>query len=493
MNIFTRTVLTLIVFISFEIGAKTCGDILADPSYFSAKATAETEERALNLARDFLLNQISTTVQSASELRTMEISGEVSTDFKMVSSTSTNIKLKGLRHVVCSQGRRNSEVTVVVYISQIDLEKSAFEVQTQVQEYFNMMEYKENLSIEYLTDVYSAYLRTFLSPISVQVTHQGRTINDAKAYLGIILREHLNAISLQADFPNPGSAGLEEQFSVQMNVGLHAQSAFVYRFDAPSLNAQANLIGGKGLFQYIKRPADVKESIRGYLSFAPINISADLRELLAIHTFSKEVVVEIDYSRLISVDFNIERKGNNLVCTPILQHLSPRAFEWRSGNRQLSSNQILAIPSDEAPEKVTLIVNGISHLAVEKSLRNTSVSTRPVAQRDAPKNSQTLPNSAEEINLNSIKSEFGQIETFSSLQTTLMDIRNSGRGTWGRKADFMNPDLCWVFLVNADTKKVEVVLTPNSGGRTDIRTNKLHTNFENEFKGYIAIWVDLIH
>jgi hypothetical protein len=176
-----------------------------------------------------------------------------------------------------------------------------------------------------------------------------------------------------------------------------------------------------------------------------------------------------------------------------LQHLSPRAFEWRSGNRQLSSNQILAIPSDEAPEKVTLIVNGISHLAVEKSLRNTSVSTRPVAQRDAPKNSQTLPNSAEEINLNSIKSEFGQIETFSSLQTTLMDIRNNGRGTWGRKADFMNPDLCWVFLVNADTKKVEVVLTPNSGGRTDIRTNKLHTNFENEFKGYIAIWVDLIH
>jgi hypothetical protein len=487
----------LIVFFSvttFFVDAKSCEDILSNPRYFSAKASAETEEMALNIARDFLLNQISTNVQSASELRTKEISGEVSTDFQMVSSTSSTIRLKGLRHVVCQGSRRSTDVTVVVYISQDDLERSAAEVQKQVQEYFNVMEYKSSLGIEFLPDVYTAYLNTFLSPIAISVDYNGREIRDAKSFLGIILREHLNSISLKVGSPIPGSAGLEEQYSLDMTVTDQPQSGFAYRFESPSLNAQSTLIGGRGIFQYIKRPADLRENIRGYLSFAPMNVSSELQDLLQAHPFSKEIVFEVDYSKLVSVDFTIEQKANNMVFTPVLKNISARAFEWQSGNRRLSNNQIFVISQEDVPDEITLVVNGLNELAVRKSVRNPNARPKPVAQTQTSDRNNTNQGRSESQNISfdNISREFAQISSFNALQLKLRDLRNAGRATWGKKDDFINPDLCWVFLINADSKNVDHIFAPSQAGRKNLKTNDVHQNFENEFKGYIAIWVDVL-
>lgn len=493
MNIL-RFLFLILSFSTAVVKAKSCDEILSNPQYFSAKASAESEEKALNIARDFLLNQISTNVQSASELRTKEISGEVSTDFQMVSSTSTNIRLKGLKHVVCQGSRRSTDVTVVVYISQDDLERSAAEVQKQVQEYIYVIENKNSLGIEFLSEVYSAYLNTFLSPIAVGVNYQGREIRDAKSFLGILLREHLNAISINVGLPQTGGAGLEEQLSVNMTIQGQPQNGFAYRFESPSLNAQSTLIGGRGVFQYIKRPTDLKENIRGYLSFTPINISNELRDLLAAHTFSKEVIVEVDYSKLISVDFTVETKANNYVLTPVLNNLSPRAFEWQTGNRRLSNNQIFIVSHDEAPESITLVVNGLRELSIRKSLKNPQVAIKSAAvppNSDAKNLSQGRTQS-QILNLENLSREFTQINTFNALQIKLRDLRSAGRATWGKKEEFINPDLCWVFLVNSETRIVDHVFAPFQSGRKNLKTNDIHQNFENEFKGYHAIWVDVL-
>jgi len=487
MTKYLKLLAILPILITLKTQALSCTDILTNSAYFCAMANAETEELALNQARDFLLNQISTTVKSASELRTKEISGEVSTNFEMVASSFTNFKLKGLKHVVCSKERKSSGVTVVVYISQSDLEKSSLDVQNQVQEYFNMIEYKQSFNAEYLTDVYAAYLKTFFSPISVEVNFQGRQIKNAQAFLGIILREHLTAISIEAGLPSAGTAGMEEQLSIELNVGKHAQNGFVYHFNAPSINAETNLTGGKGILHFIKSPADVKESIRGYLSFTPINISNDLRELLAVHTFSKEIVFEVDYSKLIYIDFDMEYKGENMVCTPKIENLSPRTFEWKSGKTILSTNQILTLNIKDLSEPIVLTVNGLRDFS---RIKNITVKTASQPET-ATKEKTTDENSNSKIK--TLKEDFIAIKTFGELQLKLKELKKSAQGSWGRKEDFIHPEMCWVFLVNPESKAVEMIFTAaTSSGRTELRSNKLYTNFENDFKGYIAIWVDII-
>ncbi|MCC5918214.1 MAG: hypothetical protein JJU02_12920 [Cryomorphaceae bacterium] len=481
-----RTVVFLWLLSFGGLHAQTCDEILNDKAYFSYRATAETVEAARSAAQDFLLNQITTTVKSVTELKTKEISGEVSQEYVSTGRMSSNLRLSGLRHVVCeNQRRRDDDVTVVVYISLDDLEKSAREVENQVQQYLEMMEMKKLLDNDILTDAYTAYLLTFLSPMNISATFEGNKIRDARSFLEILLKQHLRDIDLSLAKPRPGGPGMEEQFSVEMNVIGSNQTDFVYEFYSSTLNSRAQLPRGKGTFHFIIQPSAPKERYRGYLSFSPLRIDPNVRDAAEANGFSKEVSIEFDFSDIIEVDFNIREQGENVIASPVLKHLSPRTFEWFSNGKLISTDQILRVPKDEIQGSVKLVVNGLTSHAKEQTVRGAPIQT---VQTDK-KPEITTEQEVRSVSL--LGSELGKLQNFSDLQNKLRSFRQNGQATWGRQNDFVNPDQCWVIMVDGESQKLIHVLTPNQDGRKDLKTGKVFQQIDEQFNGYAQIWIDL--
>ncbi|MCH8546601.1 MAG: hypothetical protein LAT54_07695 [Cryomorphaceae bacterium] len=465
-----------------HIEAQSCDDITSDALYFSAKATAESEESARLLAQDYLINQISTTVQSVSALTTTEISGEVTQDYVSTGTNVSSLRLKGLRHMVCSQNRRNNEVTVLVYIAMEDLESSARAVETQVREYFELMAMKEMIGAYSMTDVYFAYLHTFLSPLPISLEHNGRTINDAKTYLEVMLREHLNGLSFDFESITPGHAGMEEQYSISASIA-NADPGLNYNLHIPSLNARAVFRGGQGMLHVFMRPAAPKETINGYLTFGAGRIPAEVQEVANLRVFSRSMSITLDFSQVISVDFTTELQADHVVATPRLAHVSPRSFSWEMGNQRLSNDQILRVPRENVTGPIRLVINDNQALSVRKTIDGDVVQM----------NAEAPPESENSLKLSSAHAaHFENLSHFSELQKVLAQLRRGGLAVWGNKTDFVNPNTCWVLLVDPQTEQVQYVLSPHHRGRTDIKSGQTFNEVGEQFKGLIAIWVDFI-
>ena len=86
---------------------------------------------------------------------------------------------------------------------------------------------------------------------------------------------------------------------------------------------------------------------------------------------------------------------------------------------------------------------------------------------------------------------FAQINDFVALQARLDALKKSGKVAVGKKETFINPDKCYVFLVDPNDKQVKHCLAPGKDQRMDIKTEQTYVDFEDKLKGLIALWVEV--
>jgi hypothetical protein len=87
--------------------------------------------------------------------------------------------------------------------------------------------------------------------------------------------------------------------------------------------------------------------------------------------------------------------------------------------------------------------------------------------------------------------ELANLNDFSSLQTRLDALKKSGKIAVAKKETFINPDKCWVVLVDPNDKQVKHCLAPGKEQRIDIKTEQTYVDFESKLKGLIALWVEV--
>lgn len=465
-----------------QTAARNCNDISRSTAYFSATATAETEESARMLAQDYLMNQISTTVHTVSELTTTEISGVVTQDYISSGSAVSSLRLKGLKHMVCSESRGSEQVTVMVYISSEDIEKSTRAVESQVREYFELMAQKELMGAATLVDVYVAYLYTFLSPLPISLEHNGRTISDAKTYLEVMISEHMNNLQFDLNNITASDGGMEEQYSVPARL-IDADPGLTYSLQIPSINAKATFLGSRGTLHLFIRPSAPTETLNGYLTLSSGRIPPEVQEIAALQTFSRVMTIGLDFSQVITVDFTVDAQRDYIVATPMLAHVSPRTFSWEMGNHRLSNDQILRISRERITAPIRLVINGNSDLSATKTIEGVKVEAPESAM---PSSDGALVASRAQANY------FKDLQDFSQVQRVLARLRRGGIAVWGKQSDFVNPNSCWVLLVDPKTERLRHVLSPHNKGRSDILTGAAFQDIDEQFKGLIAIWVDFI-
>lgn len=465
-----------------------CTSLLKTEGLISASATGNTVQEARNSAHDLLINQISTRITSQTELSTKESNIGFEQEFSNVIESVSRMRLDGLQYQTCDYNARKEKPRVVAYISYEDLKKSQFSVARDVQQYLHLMNQKQNLGLGHLAEVYHAYAHTFFAPQAVSGIVNNDTVSNVQPFLESMLRSHLNQLELRCVRVAEHPVYPDNQLQLFLQFHGVTDESLEYHFYCGAYNAVAQLDASGGTLDLLMQPASQKERVRGVLTIMP-RIPADiLTDHNLFEDFTKEIVLEVDYSPVIELDFEIDVRDNMVKLRPEVRHLSIAHVNWSSEGQKLSNQLTPTIERDRIGKTVELTLNNNPALRISKSMSPELT----INSNETSKPSGSLPSLKPEKSPSDYDPQsFASLLNFDQAQHKLTELKKSGAAMWGKKEQFRNPDACWVLLVHPETQNIQHVLTPLEDGRTDLKSRQEYVDIDNQFKGLIAIWVEL--
>jgi hypothetical protein len=365
---------------------------------------------------------------------------------------------------------------------------------------------KQEMGLKGLSEAYTAYLYTFFTPYSIDCKVGKQDVPNLKSYLESMLRGHISAIKLKCIKVDENPLYPDEQLKLKLKMEGEAEPGINYVFECPSYNAKTTLDGQSGALDVLMQPTDTKETFKGVISLKPVGLSAELENINSVIKVSRELDFEVDMSKVIKIDFSIEEKGPNYVLTQKVIHISVSSLEWSTNDKRLSKQQIATVPKSEVGNEITLTVNGNSELSVSKRV-NPSKAMTDRYSNPAPRNNSEPENpkltskdftpaypamvSANDakVNMPKLPDNIAKASTFEQLQTELVAMKKNGQAAIGKKAAFVKPENCWVFLID-ENKAIKHLLSPGREQRMDLKENRNVVDFENQFKGLTSIWVE---
>lgn len=465
-----------------------CSTLLKTEGLISATATGNTVQEARNSAHDLLINQISTRITSQTELFTKESSVSFEQEFSNVIESVSRMRLDGLHYQTCNYNVRKEKPRVIAYISHEDLQKSQFAVAKDVNQYLQLMHQKQYLGLGFLAEAYHAYAHTFFAPQAVSAVIDNDTVANVQPVLESMLRSHLNQLELECVSVTEHPVYPDDQLQLNLQIRGMTDNSLEYHFYCGAYNGIALLNETGGTLDLIMQPASMFEQLRGTLTIKPRIQSDILTDHDLFKDFSKELVFDVDYTTVIEIDFEIEVNEDNIQLQPSAKHLSITNIEWSTEGKRISRDPNPTIARDLIGKTVEMKLNNNPAMHVSKYVsfeKSTEVKTTAIPDYISPQlNSLKLQENSDPHN-------FASLNDFRQTQHKLNELKKSGTAMSGKKEQFRNPDACWVFLVHPETQKVQHILTPSDDGRTDLKSRQKYADINNQFKGLIAIWVEL--
>ena len=341
---------------------KNCGDVINSTLYFSASATSENEEDARINALSMLSENISSVVSSKTDMITQ---GERQT-YSNVSKATSVLHLKGVSYFTCNKSKKHG-VTVTAYVSKKDLELSSGEVATRVHQYLQLAEQKEVQHLDFLPDVYTAYLHSFLTPYPIEYNSDTRHIGNVRNYLQSYLRTYVANINVTCIGVRENPDYPEQQLKLILSLAGTEDTNMKFVIDLPEYGARGSFDHDDNTMDIIMSPDGKITRFTGKLTLAPPPVEPDIKDISEQVQISREVSFETDMSGIIRLDFNSQLVGDRVLLTPIVRHIAVRQFEWLSKGRLLSIEQTPSLNATGLTE-ITLRLNANEELAVSKAL-----------------------------------------------------------------------------------------------------------------------------
>ncbi|MEJ0028922.1 MAG: hypothetical protein WDO15_00390 [Bacteroidota bacterium] len=467
--VFRQLIFLLLLLSTATYGQNTCIQITKSNDYYSASATNTDETEARTSARSLLIEQISTTVSSRTDLSTNETTSNYQSRYSNSISSVSQLYMSGIQYQVCARDKHTG-ITVMAYISKEDLLKSKEEISRKTGEYLELMEQKKLIGADFLPDAYAAYLHTFLTPYPIAYSSDVIKTNDVRTFLESFFTSILSKIKLTCTGVEENKE-FQEQLVLNLKVeGIESQS-MKFVFNCPEFNSRCEILNMTGGLNVLMNPSAPTQTFKGMLTIKPLTVSSDLLEIDRVATLEREFDVSANMMTTISVDFSIDDRGESLLLIPSIKHLSIRNFKWSSRGHLLSTSQRPVLSRKDIDNEITLTINDNPQLSITRGIDGSVIKPTVV--------------------LNPIAERFKEVETFSQLQPMLSAFRMDGKISYGKKDDFINPSNCWVFIVDQHTQKMMYLLTPESAkGRTDVKSTQTFTSFETQLKGLTSIWAE---
>lgn len=492
-----------IVFLFFTLmvsAQKSYKEIQNSEFYISASATSTTDEEAQSIARNMLIKQISSVVSSSSTMTITAGNNSSEQKFDNVSKSNSTLQLEGLKFIKLPAFKNEKGVTYLAYISKEDLKLSAAAAAIEVRSHLELMEQQQSIGINHLASVYSAYLSTYLTPYPVGYKFGVDSIANVQPYLEGILRDYLVKIQLECTLVEEHPIYPKDQLRFHMTLKGASDENMQYVFSCPSHNALAEMKLNGGAFDVMMRPNGPHELMKGVLSIRAIGLNGKLKDLSKSLPIEQEKEFNADMSNIIHYDFEIKEEENYVQVIPVTKNISINVFEWSSNNRVLSTEQIAKISKDDLGKTLTLKLNNNDALQRTKPLafkvssqKAENKAEKVVSQQDVVTQVQPIETAKETTKSLYEKESYGfnELKSFAQLEKVLLELKESGKGIYGKKTIFLKPSKCWIFMIEPTSKEIVHILSPDENGRFNLKDNKTYSDFESTFKGFISIWVEV--
>ncbi|MFN5370294.1 MAG: PKD-like domain-containing protein, partial [Bacteroidia bacterium] len=380
-------------------------------------------------------------------------------------------------------------------ISKDDLNKSGIRVRENIKECLEWYENRTALGEDGMYALYQAYLHTFCTPLSVAGRVGRDSVSNLQVYLENKLREHLSKIKIKCVEALPHPLYPDEQIRLSLKTKGVASTGLTYTINCQSINAQKQLSTDLTPFDVLMLPNAPSEefSCELVLGCIPFSKNNDLNILSETELITWPVRFSANMQKVISIDFTAKETGNMVKLSPNINHLSVRTFEWLIDGKKVGSEQTLTIAQNEiASRSVTLRLNNNDSLSVTKTAAEMRIKkTEVISPVKEEKKADSTTLAVRKSTAVPDPLEFANLNDFSSLQMRLDALKKSGKIAVAKKETFINPDKCWVILVDPNDKQVKHCLAPGKEQRIDIKTEQTYVDFESKLKGLIALWVEV--
>jgi hypothetical protein len=405
-----------------------------------------------------------------------------------------------LKFVKIPTPKNDKGLSYLAYISKADLKRSSEAAAKRVRDDLELMEQQKTIENNYIDYVYTAYLKSYMTPYPIGYKFGTDSIANVQPYLEGILRDYLLKIQLACTLVEEHPIYPKDQLRFHLKLNGARDENLEYNFTCPAYNALAEMGLNGGTFDVMMRPNATNELMKGVLSIKVIGLDENMKELAKSVPIEQEKEFNADMSNIIQYDFEIKEEEKYIQVIPSVKNISINAFEWSSNGKVLSTEQLAKISKDALGLNITLKLNNNEALQKTKTLAFKNAVPQPEKKLEVIIPKEEIVSKVEPVEKPKEASKslytkeshgFNELKNFDQLQKILLELKNTGKGIYGKKSIFVKPSACWVFLVDQTSKEIIHVLSPDENGRFDLKDNKTYYDFESSFKGFISIWVEV--
>lgn len=478
----------------------SCLMISSSDQYFSASGQGQSEEEAKAAATAALVSQISSFVTTRTDMRTSIENQIAQQSLVNLSTSSSQLRLDGLNYVSCNFSKKlERSFNILAYIKKEDLERSASFIAKEVESQMAFISTKKALDIDYVSEAYQAYLTTFFTPYPISYQDGVERIDNVKPYLERYIRDYFNNIEVTCTAVEIDPLYPQDHFVLTLKIEESKDINIKYSVEMNSLNAKSQLDNSGGKVHIIFQPFSTVEVLKTKLQLKSSQLPTNLEEISKTITFTREIDLLVDFSKIIELEFVIVEEKNHVKLIPALSNVSVKNIEWFSKGQLISSAQSPRISKEEIGSDIILRVNKQDNLSLKKEIilsKKDTLSLNLIAPTLDPLPSENIKEGIENP-YNDLAAgtpfstivEAGNFE-FQTIKSFLEELKASGAAVYGNKSDFVYPDKCWVVLIDPENRYVEHILKPFENGRKDIKGGLTFRDFESHLKGLVAVWVE---
>ncbi len=345
--------------------------------YRSALGEGSTRDAALASARKQLIESIFVRIDASVEVRKKEKDDGFSEDYSSVLKTSSKMSLSGLRDKTHQEG---DTYYVLVYITNGNLQKSLNNWKISVLQWVSLGEQYEQRGLAALSlkQYYSAYLaasKLYPEPISFQFFDRADEATDIVP----VLYEKMTTIlkNIEVEPGVPVYDGIMKEYVVKLNPKVFGKPVKNIEVGYESQDGSMWVPpGGDGVYVPIFNPPTSKISTvvafftpheRSYLEGHSELSSFAYLSLEDVLTVKK--IIKVDFSPLISIDFDAKVEDLSVIFSPKFQHISPISFSWDFGDGNTGLGpKVTNIFTEPGVYDVKLIINESEDLVFSKKV-----------------------------------------------------------------------------------------------------------------------------
>ncbi len=339
----------------------------------------------------------------------------------------------------------------------------------------------EALIPEYL----NIYAQSLLIPQAVS-WHSDLTdkdIPDLNRMLFVRLQTYLKETKIESTVqkPNPQTPDL---FPVHFDLKNHNSPVNYLKllFDNPD-NAYNPVVDGKAELYYegYTSGGKIKKAMTlGYMVILP-ELKPDIQALLFENPICYSFHHELDFNQLIKVSFTVAQTDAVVRLLPVVENISVNQIEWQFGDGAISNE---SKPVHEYSQNGEYVICMIINQKIRKSLK-IKVNI-PHLKGKEEKASPELSQGKESDVLLSFNNARDAVKW-------LIKEKAESKLIFGKMESFQKTDKCYVIVFQPDNREITAIVSPESDGRQDLKTQQKIENLEEYIKNKGSIWVQFIN